>query len=169
MLFNCPVTSDSLRSHGLQRASPPCPSPSPEVARVHVHVLGASAAVFSAARGQLCGWEQARAPPAVPLRLEVRREACLCSGLRGPLGAWIHGAATGGPKSRAWPGLWGPAGFRKLRPRLALQPCGVRPGPGPLELGSQAQAAPPGSGGVAGALEPLLTSEKANFSFWLCF
>ena len=74
-----------------------------------------------------------------------------------------------GPKSRAWPGLWGPAGFRKLRPRLALQPCGVRPGPGPLELGSQAQAAPPGSGGVAGALEPLLTSEKANFSFWLCF
>ena len=74
-----------------------------------------------------------------------------------------------GLESRAWPGPWGPAGFRKLRPSLALRPCGVRPGPGPLELGSQAQAAPPGSGGVAGALEPLLTSEKANFSFWLCF
>ena len=31
LLFRCPVMSDSLWSHGLQHARPPCPSPSPRV------------------------------------------------------------------------------------------------------------------------------------------
>ena len=31
MLFSCSVVSDSLQSHGLQHASPLCPSPSPKV------------------------------------------------------------------------------------------------------------------------------------------
>ena len=36
-LFSRSVVSDSLRPHGLQRASPPCPSPSPKLAQTHVH------------------------------------------------------------------------------------------------------------------------------------
>ena len=31
LLFSCPVVSDSLRPHGLQRTRPPYPSPSPKV------------------------------------------------------------------------------------------------------------------------------------------
>ena len=31
LLFSGPVVSNSLRAHKLQRARPPCPSPSPEV------------------------------------------------------------------------------------------------------------------------------------------
>ena len=31
LLFSCPVTSDSLRPHGLQHPKPPCPSASPKV------------------------------------------------------------------------------------------------------------------------------------------
>lgn len=48
----------------------------------------ASAAVFTAARGQVCGWEKAQALPVVPGRLEVRLEACTrppaCEDLGGP-------------------------------------------------------------------------------------
>ena len=32
--------SDSLRSHGMQNARLPCPSPTPELAQTHVHRVG---------------------------------------------------------------------------------------------------------------------------------
>lgn len=38
-----------------------------------------------------------------------------------------------GPEEPGVAGAEGSAGFRKLRPRLALRPCGVRLGPGPPE------------------------------------
>ena len=34
------VVSDSLQPHGLQHATPPCPSPTPGVAQTHVHSVG---------------------------------------------------------------------------------------------------------------------------------
>jgi len=40
LLFSWEVMSNSLWSHGLQHARPPCPSPSPEFAQVHVHWVG---------------------------------------------------------------------------------------------------------------------------------
>ena len=40
LLFSCPVVSNSLWSHGLQHARPPCPSPCPEFTQVHVHFIG---------------------------------------------------------------------------------------------------------------------------------
>ena len=40
LLFSCPGMSDCLRLHGLQRTRPPCPSPSPKFAQVHVHSVG---------------------------------------------------------------------------------------------------------------------------------
>ena len=42
LFFSCPVMSNSLWPHGLQQASPPCPSPSPKFAQVHVHCTGDS-------------------------------------------------------------------------------------------------------------------------------
>ena len=38
--FSCSVVPDSLRPHGLQHASPPCPSPAPEPTQTHVHWVG---------------------------------------------------------------------------------------------------------------------------------
>ena len=38
--FSCLVLSNSLRSHGLQHARIPCPSPTPELAQTHVHWVG---------------------------------------------------------------------------------------------------------------------------------
>ena len=35
--FSLLVVSDSLRSHGLQHARPPCPSPTPRIHPTHVH------------------------------------------------------------------------------------------------------------------------------------
>ena len=35
--FSRSVTSDSLRPHGLQHTRLPCPSPSPGVAKTHIH------------------------------------------------------------------------------------------------------------------------------------
>ena len=35
--FSCSVVSNSLRSHELQHARPPCPSPTPRVTQTHVH------------------------------------------------------------------------------------------------------------------------------------
>ena len=32
--------SNSLRPHGLQQATPPCPSPTPEFTQTHVHQVG---------------------------------------------------------------------------------------------------------------------------------
>ena len=58
----------------------------------------ASAAVFTAARGQVCGREEARVPPAVPLRLEVRREAWSCS--RACEDPWGPGYAAPRPRAR---------------------------------------------------------------------
>ena len=40
LLFSHPVVSDSLWLHGLQHARPPCSSPSPKFAQVHVHCIG---------------------------------------------------------------------------------------------------------------------------------
>ena len=37
LLFGCPVVSNTLWPQGLQHARPPCPSPSPKFAQVHVH------------------------------------------------------------------------------------------------------------------------------------
>ena len=39
LLFSHSVMSDSLQPHGLQHSRPPCPSPSPRVAQVHVHCI----------------------------------------------------------------------------------------------------------------------------------
>ena len=39
LLFSRPVVSDSLLPQRLQHARPPCPSPSPEYAQVHVHCI----------------------------------------------------------------------------------------------------------------------------------
>ncbi|KAJ8787398.1 hypothetical protein J1605_023058 [Eschrichtius robustus] len=50
------------------------------------------------ARGQVCGREEARVPPAVPLRLEVRREACSCS--RACEDPWGPGYAAPRPRAR---------------------------------------------------------------------
>ena len=38
--FSHSVVSNSLQNHGLQHARTLCPSPSPEVAQVHVHCIG---------------------------------------------------------------------------------------------------------------------------------
>ena len=38
--FNRSVVSKSLRSHELQQARSPCPSPAPELAQTHVHPVG---------------------------------------------------------------------------------------------------------------------------------
>ena len=38
--FSSLVVSDSLRSHELQHARPPCPSPTPGVTQTHVHRVG---------------------------------------------------------------------------------------------------------------------------------
>ena len=35
--LSCSVVSDSLRPHELNRARPPCPSPTPGVNQTHVH------------------------------------------------------------------------------------------------------------------------------------
>ena len=35
--FSCSVMSDSLRHHGLQHTRLPCPSPTPEIAQIHVY------------------------------------------------------------------------------------------------------------------------------------
>ena len=39
-LFSHPVMSNSLWPHGLQHTRPPCSSPSPKFAQVHVHCIG---------------------------------------------------------------------------------------------------------------------------------
>ena len=39
LLFSHSVMSDSLQPHGLQHSRPPCPSPSPTVAQVHVRCI----------------------------------------------------------------------------------------------------------------------------------
>ena len=39
LLFSFPVMLDSLGSHGLQHDRPSFPSPSPQVAQVHVHCI----------------------------------------------------------------------------------------------------------------------------------
>ena len=38
--FSHSVVSDSLPPHGLQHARLPCPSPTPELAQIHVHQVG---------------------------------------------------------------------------------------------------------------------------------
>ena len=38
--FSCSVLSDSLLPHGLQHARLPCPSPTPQLAKTHVHRVG---------------------------------------------------------------------------------------------------------------------------------
>lgn len=95
----------------------------------------ASAAVSTAARGRVCGWEKVREPPVVPGRLEVRRGACAgASSLRRALGAWESGAAaegsgvaevstaegSGGRSTGA--GLGGRPGQRGERPRVGGRP-----------------------------------------------
>ena len=40
LLFSHPVMPDSLQPYGLQHARPPCPSPSPKFAQVHVLCTG---------------------------------------------------------------------------------------------------------------------------------
>ena len=43
--FSCSVVSDSLRSHGLQLARPPCPSPTPELTQTQTQVHGVGDAI----------------------------------------------------------------------------------------------------------------------------
>ena len=40
LLFSRSVVSNTFRPHGLRHTRPPCPSPSPELAQIHVHRVG---------------------------------------------------------------------------------------------------------------------------------
>ena len=40
LLLSHPAVSNSLQPRGLQHSRPPCPSPSPEICRVHIHCIG---------------------------------------------------------------------------------------------------------------------------------
>lgn len=116
--------------------------------------------------------EEAPVPRAVPQILEVRWAACACpqEPQLGLLGFWVWAAEVQGP--RDWGLCRGPrgrTGFRGPRPPASRRQWGAGPQPGPLRLGSQAQASPEELAGVAGALEPPLTSGNENCFLWLCF
>ena len=85
-LFSRSVVSDSFRPHGLQHARLPCPSPLPELAQTHVHLVGdvihpshPLSLPFPPAlsQGEMRAHQRIALPPA------AARPASLCSFLQG--------------------------------------------------------------------------------------